>query len=156
MQRLKTFLKYAIWLILFFIFSQIMIYVALNTSYEYKGIEIHSSLIESAQIKATSIDGTASINVKNNSNTDISHKYIKIDCYSKNNVLMGTKYIEIKDLPINEQREYDVRFNFNKVDNAKIDVIDNLPNIATEEQKLSDKIMSPAMVVGALIVLMFI
>ena len=156
MQRMKTFLKYAIWVILFFIFSQILIYVALNTTYKDKKVEIKSPLIVNSEVKATSIDGTATINVKNNSNNQISTKYIKLDCYSKNNVLMGTKYIDIKDLPVNEQIKYDVRFNFNKVDHVIIDVVDSLPNTVTEEQKLSDKIMTPEMVVGALILLMFI
>ena len=147
----KKFLMYAIWVILFFIFSQVMIYVALNTAYSYKKVVGQSSLIREAEIKTSSISGIAKIKLFNNTQTDIENKYIKIDCYSKHNVLMGTKYIEIEELKANEEQEYEVRFNFNKVDNAVIDVVDEIPSNITKEQLLSDKKLTFVAVVAALI-----
>ena len=38
MSRLKTFFMYAVWVLVFFIFSQVMIYVAINTTYKYKNM----------------------------------------------------------------------------------------------------------------------
>ena len=153
MPRLKTFSKYLLWIILFFIFSQLMIYVALNTTYRYKAVESKTPLITQAEVQATSVDGFAKCKILNNTQTYIENKYIKIDCYSKNSVLMGTKYIKIDKIATNEEKEYEVRFNFNKVDNVTMQIIDNIPQTATEEQKVSDPKMNAAMLISALILL---
>ncbi|MCF0125046.1 MAG: hypothetical protein HUJ68_04705, partial [Clostridia bacterium] len=34
MSRMKTFFKYAMWIILFFVFSELITYVGLNSSYK--------------------------------------------------------------------------------------------------------------------------
>ena len=57
MDRMKTFLKYIIWFVLFFFFSNFIINVGLNSS--YKNIERRDS-IEQVQIKqaqATLVNG---------------------------------------------------------------------------------------------------
>lgn len=153
MSRLKTFFMYAVWVLVFFIFSQVMIYVAINTTYKYKNIEIKTSTITNAEVQATSINGFAKCKIVNNTQRDIENKYIKLDCYSKNNVLMGTKYIKIDKIQTNEEQEFEVRFNYSKVDNAKIEIIDEMPQDVTEEQKDSDPTMNAAMLISALILL---
>lgn len=153
MSRLKTFFMYAVWVLVFFIFSQVMIYVAINTTYKYKNIEIKTSTITEAEVQATSINGFAKGKIVNNTQSDIENKYIKLECYSKNDVLMGTKYIKIDKIPTNEEQEFEVRFNYSKVDNAKIEIIDEIPQNVTEEQTISDPEMNAAMVISALILL---
>lgn len=146
MTTLKKFLMYGSWVLLFFIFSQIMIYVAINTTYKYKNVEISSASITQAEVQATSINGFA----KGKITEGTQNKYIKIECYSKNDVLMGTKYIKIET---NEEQEFEVKFNYSRVDNAKIEIVDEIPNDITEEQKISDPEMNAAMVITALILL---
>lgn len=146
MTTLKKFLMYGSWVLLFFIFSQIMIYVAINTTYKYKNVEISSASITQAEVQATSINGFA----KGKITEGAQNKYIKIECYSKNDVLMGTKYIKIET---NEEQEFEVKFNYSRVDNAKIEIVDEIPNDITEEQKISDPEMNAAMVITALILL---
>ena len=153
MARLKTFFKYFIWALAFFIFSQVMIYVAINTTYKYKNIEIETPLILEAQVEATSINGIAKCKIKNSTQNDITDKYIKIECYSKNDVLMGTKYLKIDKVNTNEEKEFEVRFNYSRVDRAKINIVDNVDENTTEEQKISDPEMNAAMVISALIML---
>lgn len=153
MSRLKTFFMYAVWVLVFFIFSQVMIYVAINTTYKYKNIEVRTSIITEAEVQATSINGFAKCKIVNNTQSDIENKYIKLECYSKNDVLMGTKYIKIDKILTNEEQEFEVRFNYSRVDNAKIEIIDEIPQDVTEEQTISDPEMNAAMVISALILL---
>ena len=153
MTTMKKFFMYAVWVILFFIFSQVMIYVAINTTYKTKQVDVKTQSIINASVNASSINGTAKCIVKNNTENDIENKYIKIDCYPKNNVLMGTKYIKIDKILTNEEKEFEVRFNYNKVDRAEIEIIDELPNEATNEKKISDPEMTIAMAITALILL---
>lgn len=153
MARMKRLFTYAIWVIAFFIFSQIMIYIAINTTYKYKPVEGKSSLITTAEVQATSINGIAKCWIKNNTQNKIENKYIKIDCYSKNDVLMGTKYIKIDEMQTNEEKEFEVRFNYSRVDKAQIEIVNELPQNTEERQIISDPEMSMAMVISALILL---
>ncbi len=146
MATLKKFLMYGSWILLFFIFSQIMIFIAINTTYKYKKVESYSTLITQAEVKATSVNGFAKCKVKSGAQ----NKYIKIDCYSKNDVLMGTKYIKIET---NEEQEFEVRFNYSKVDNAKVNIVDQIPQDIEEDQTMSDPKMNAAMLISALILL---
>ena len=153
MSRLKTFLMYAVWVLVFFIFSRVMIFIAINTTYEYKNIEVRTSIITEAEVQATSINGFAKCKILNNTQIDIENKYIKLVCYSKNDVLMGTKYIKIDKILTNEEKEFEVRFNYSRVDYATIEIIEEIPQDVTEEQIISDPEMNIAMVISALILL---
>lgn len=150
MKRMKTFFIYFLLVVIFFIYSQAMIYLAINSTYQHKSIDINTELPVSAQVIATSVNGKANIKVTNNTENIIENKYIKLECYSKNNVLMGTKYIKIDKIETDEEKEFEVRFNFNKVDRAVISIVEEQELTdakATEEQKESD----PQMGLAALI-----
>lgn len=159
MARIKTFFIYLLLVIAFFIFSQVIIYIAINTTYEYKSVELKTTIISEAELQATSINGFAKGKVINNTESEIENKYIKIQCYSKHNVLMGTKYIKVDKIKAKEEKEFEVRFNYNKVDRAIIDVVDekildeqNVP----KEEKLSDSERGLAAIIAALILVYFI
>lgn len=153
MSTLKKFLMYGSWVLLFFIFSQIMIFIAINTTYKYKKVEVYTTAITEAEVQATSINGFAKCKVVNKTQSNIENKYIKIDCYSKKDTLMGTKYIKIDEIQPNEEKEFEVRFKFNRVDKAKIQIIDEIEQDVSEEQLVSDPEMTLAMIISALILL---
>ena len=46
--------------------------------------------------------------------------------YSKRNVLLGTKYVEIKDFRINERREFRMGFEFTDVEYCKVAMVDSV------------------------------
>ena len=159
MARMKTFFIYFLLIVGFFVFSQIMIYFALNGTYKYKNVDVKSSIPIEAEVKATSIDGVAKGKIYNNTENAIENKYVKVACYSKNDTLMGTKYIKIDKKEAKEEKEFEVRFNFNKVDRAEIALVEEqalTDNGVTEEQKISDSERGLAAVIGALILLYFI
>ena len=124
MSRMKTFATYAIWLILFWILSDILIYVGLNTTYKNipqntespKGIEV-------VQMQATTVNGRAKINV---SDTSLSGKFIKIDLFSTTGVTLGTQYIEIGNLKENEIKEFETYFKISEVNSYEISVVEEV------------------------------
>ena len=159
MARMKTFFIYFLLVVAFFIFSQVMIYIALNTTFQYKNIELKTTIPMEVEVQATSVNGFAKGKIINNTESEIQNKYIKIECYSKHNTLMGTKYIEIGKLNAKEEKEFEVHFNFDRVDRAVIDVVDervleeqNVP----EEEKTSDKEKGLAAMIAGVILLIFI
>ena len=152
----KKFLIYFLLVIAFFIFSQIIIYIAINTTYGYKKVEIKSTIPMSAEVQATSVNGFAKVKVKNIIDNPIENKYIKINCYSKNDVLMGTKYIKIDKIDAKEEKEFEVRFNFNRVERAVIDIVEKqalTDEPIKQEQLMSDPKMGFAALVAAVTLL---
>lgn len=159
MARMKTFFIYLLIVVAFFIFSQIMIYIAINTTYEYKNIQIKNSSIKEPELQATSINGFAKCKIKNETENEMANQYIKIECYSKHDVLMGTKYMEIGRIKAKEEKQFEVRFNYNKVDRAIIDIVDRETleeKQVPEEEKISDPERGLATMIAALILLYFI
>ncbi|MCI9015687.1 MAG: hypothetical protein HFJ53_00750 [Clostridia bacterium] len=140
MERMKTFAIYALVIILFFIFSNVMIEIAIKTS--YKPITSYVTKkdmyeIEMTQAKATYVNGYIGGNIKNiNANEET--KYIKIDFYSPRNIVLGTKYIELKNWKQGEMCEFKIGFRYTDVAYAKIDVIDYIQEEVTKEQFMSD------------------
>ena len=159
MARLKTFFIYFLLVVAFFIFSQVMIYIAINTTFVNKKIETKTTTLVQMELQATSVNGFAKGKIINNTENNIENKYLKIECYSKYDTLMGTKYIEIDKLKAKEEKEFEVHFNFNKVDKAVIDIVDEKvleEQNVTEEEKISDPEKGLAAMIVAVILLTFI
>lgn len=153
MSRMKTFFIYFLLVVLFFIFSQIIIALSIHTSYSYKSYEIKTAIPMTAEVQATSVNGYVKGKVINNTAEAIQNKFIKIECYSKNNVLLGTKYIEIENINTKETLEYEMKFNYNRVEKVVIDIVNEIPEDVPEEDKTSDPEMNFAMLATALILL---
>ena len=133
MDRLKTFAKYAVWIILFWILSDILIYFGLNST--YKQIEEQNEL--SSQIivnraEATRVNGRINGKFINNEEQDLSGKYLKIDLYSSIGNILGTNYLEIGKLEPNETREFETYFKVQDVKSYSISVVDQKEEIVGE------------------------
>ena len=128
MARMKTFFIYFLLVVLFFIYSQIMIYIGVRTTYKDKDVEIETTIPMEAQEKATSVNGIANVKIKNTTDKDIEGKYIKLECYSKHDTLMGTKYIQINQIGENEEKEFEIEFKYNEVEKAIITIVDEMPS----------------------------
>ena len=57
MDRMKTFLKYTLWLILFYIFSNLMIYLNIETTYQNIGRKDNLEQVTVYQAQATKKHG---------------------------------------------------------------------------------------------------
>lgn len=107
MERMKTFGIYALCIILFFIFSNVMIDIAIKSTYN----EIEADIVLKDNLKldintakVTYVNGYVKGSITNTGETPVEKTYVKIDLYSKRDVLLGTKYVEIKDLQKGEKR----------------------------------------------------
>lgn len=142
MARMKTFGLYALCVILFFIFSNVMIELALKASYspidiyitEEQGIRINVS-----EAKATYVNGYVGGTIKNE-NSLIPKTYLKIELYSKRNVCLGKKYVTIENLNQGESRDFRMGFEFTDVEYAKIIKVDEIKEETVEEDFISQNL----------------
>lgn len=116
MSRMKTFFKYAMWVILFFIFSEIMININLETVYRNIGRKDNLPQITIYQAQATKVNGRIKGTIKNQVENKIEFKYIKVDFYSERDVLLGTKYIDVSAMRENETQDLELYFKLQNVD----------------------------------------
>ncbi len=103
MDKLKKYFIYILLLVGFFILSNFLINVGLNSTYKkITRKEDNLSQVVIYQEEATFVNGRIKGIVSNTST--INDKYIKFDFYSERNVKLGSKYIEIDkakvDMPI--------------------------------------------------------
>lgn len=125
MSRLKTFAKYAIWIILFWILSDILIYYGVNST--YKNLKIKNEIPSQITIKnaeATKVNGRIKGTIANKEDSDMSGKYLKIDLYSDNGNLLATEYEEIGNLRTNEVKSFETYFKMQDVKQYEVNIVD--------------------------------
>ena len=136
MDSMKKFLMYALILIAFYIFSNLMINAFLKVSYsDMHGYEINVDFNqlygEVSEAKSSTRNGYINGIVKNNSDTNIENKYLKVTLLSKKKVVIDKKYIKIDKLEPKEVRKYEVKFDNDNVKTFTIELVDEVPE---EEQ----------------------
>ena len=125
MSTLKTFAKYAIWLILFWVLSDILIYYGINSTYKAisnKGENPKQVTINSAE--ATKVNGRIIGKVSNDEENDMRGKFLKIDLYAENGNLLATEYEEIGNLRANEVKSFETYFKMQDVKSYGITVVE--------------------------------
>ena len=134
MSRLKTFAKYAIWLILFWILSDILIYYGVNST--YKNLKIKNEIPSQITIKnaeATKVNGRIKGTIANKEDSDISGKYLKIDLYADNGNLLATEYEEIGNLRANEVKSFETYFKMQDVKQYEVNIVDKKTEETTSD-----------------------
>ena len=128
MERMKTFLIYVLMLIAFALFSNFLIYMSLNST--YKSIDVKDNVASQVTIQkaeATTVNGRMFGKVKNTEENDINGKYIEIDLYSSKNVLLGTKYIKVNNLEVNQEENFEIYFKLQNIKSYNINIVDEIP-----------------------------
>lgn len=134
MSRLKTFAKYAIWIILFWILSDILIYYGVNST--YKNLKIKNEVPSQVTIKnaeATKVNGRIKGTVANSEDSDLSGKYLKIDLYADNGNLLATEYEEIGNLRANEVKSFETYFKMQDVKQYEVNIVDKKTEETTSD-----------------------
>ena len=125
MDRVKTLFKYAIWVILFWILSDVLIYFGINST--YKDIVSKNEISNQITInnaEATTVNGRILGTVTNNEENDISEKYLKVDLYSDIGNLVGTNFLEIGNLGTIETKSFATYFKIQNVKSYEINIVD--------------------------------
>lgn len=121
MSTMKRFGKYAIWIILFWIFSELLINIGLKTTYkDLKKVGDIPTGIQVVEMKATAVNGKVKL-IANS--TYLSNKYIKINLYSGKDVLLGTQYLEIGNLEEGQSKEIETYFKISEVEKYEIQIV---------------------------------
>ena len=124
MERMKTLLKYALWIILFWILSDILIQVGLDST--YKNIQQRGEIptgVEIVQMQATAVNGRTKIKV---TDKELSGKFLKIDLYSSTGVKLGTQYMEIGNIRTAEGKELETYFRISEVKSYEVTVVEEM------------------------------
>ena len=116
MDRMKTFLKYAIFIIAFYIFSNLLIYLNLETAYQNIGRNDNLPQITIYQAQATKINGRIKGTIYNGKENKITNKYLRIDLYSERDTYLGSKYIDVSTMREEETRNLEIYFKVQDVD----------------------------------------
>lgn len=145
MDRMKTFFKYAMFLLVFYIFSNILINVGLNMRFnEITSKEDLSSQIAITQAEATRVNGRIKGNVKNTQENNINGKYLKVDLYKNDNTLMGTNYIAINDINVDESQDFEVYFKMQDIEYYDINIVNTAEQTLNSELFLDDDLKTTA------------
>lgn len=133
MDRMKTFLLYALGIVGFIFLSTILedglidaMYVKMTGSINTSGYGIS---IDEVSAKATNVNGNMKIKITNNSET-YNKLYLKIDLFTKQGLLAKTKYVEIGNLNVGESKEYQIKLKGNELEKYNISVVheDTIPD----------------------------
>lgn len=156
MARLKKFLLYAVMIAGFWIFSDILIYLSINSTYAHINTRVYTNSPEIivGESKATYVNGFVKGSIKNNTDDIITDKYLKIDLYSARDVKLGTKYVKIENLEINKYQDFEMWYKFTDVEYANITVTEDIKN-STEEEFISQE-TATYLVLGTVLVLYFL
>ncbi len=120
MSRIKTFILYGVGVLAFMIFSHIIINVSLESSYQRLGRKDNIIQVSLYQAEATYVNGRVKGTISNPEENQLTSKYLRFDFYSPRDVLMGTKYIDVSDLGVNEEKDIEMYFKLNNVDYLNI------------------------------------
>ena len=124
MDKLKKFRNYLIWIILFWIFSDILIYAGLNSTYkDMNNIGTIPLGVYVTQMQSTKVNGIIKLEVND---PELSGKYIKIDLYSNIGNLLGTQYLEIGNVTENQPKTIEKYFKITDVKKYEITVVDEM------------------------------
>lgn len=129
MNRIKTFAKYALMIILFYIFSNILIFFGINTNYD--NLDVKGTIPEQVNIttaSATLVNGKVKGYLSDTSS--ISDKYIKFNFYTDTDSLACIKCLKVSELKNNEFSFY---FKYNYITSYSVEIVDE-----SEYQDIND------------------
>ena len=116
MDRMKTLMKYVLWGIIFFVFSNIIINFTLKTTYQDIERKDNLEQVNINEAQATKINGRIKGTIYNSTENKITNKYLRIDLYSERNIFLGSRYIDVASMRDDETRNFEVYFKVQDVD----------------------------------------
>lgn len=118
---------YALWVVLFIIFSDFLINVGLNSSYRPIERRDNISQVNVYQAEATLVNGRIRGLITNSETDNISNKYLEFDFYSERDVFLGKKIINVNELQAGETQNFEILFKLENVNYYTITVLDERP-----------------------------
>ena len=128
-QRIQTrnLRRWLIWFILLFAFVTIGSILAIKSMYhDITSYEILSEnpIVTVSEAKATNVNGYIKGEIRNESEEDVSNKYLCFMLCNENNDVIGTEYIEIGNLISGQTKTYELQFKRDNVDRFIVGLAD--------------------------------
>ena len=127
MKRVRTLLMYASWVVLFFIFSEFLINVSLESSYRAIGRKDSLKQVSVYQAEATRVNGRLKGSIVNTAENRITENYMKVDFYSPRNIHLGSKYFDVSQMEENETKDFEMYFKLEDVSYYEISFTNDKP-----------------------------
>lgn len=150
MDRMKTFFKYAMWIILFFILSEFLINVGLNSSYRDIQRKDNIEQVIVYQAQATLVNGRVKGMVTNSEANNLNAKYVRFDFYSKRDILVGRKYIAINDLEVDKPQTFEFYFELKGVSSYEVFITDHKEDDDLEISLVPEEWTRPEIIMGTI------
>ncbi len=158
MDRMKTFLKYLIIFVAFYLLTNVLTSIALANN--YKAItctknETPSYTVSVTEAKATSVSGYVSGTIKLNGKVAEPEKYLQVDFYSKYGTCLGRKYIELDSVKTGE-KEFKTNFEYDNISTFEITTTNEIEKLSEVQTDMISKGYMAMTVLGVLIVLYYV
>lgn len=155
MEPFSTLQKIAIWiaiLVSVFFLSNFLIEVGLNSTYkDITRQDNNNEQIIVYQADATYVNGRIRGLIKDTEKQK--GKYVKIELYSKRNVLVGKSYIELKDTQNGEEQPFELLFRAKDVATYKMETVSQKEE-GPELEIVPKELTRPEIVLGTIITLL--
>ena len=146
---------YALWVVLFIIFSDFLINVALNSTYEPIERRDNVSQVNVYQAEATLVNGRIRGLITNSEANNISNKYLEFDFYSERDVYLGKKIINVNELQPGETQNFEILFKLEDVEYYTVSVLDEKPE-GEEIQILPDGMTTSQVILATVVTLLIL
>lgn len=142
MSRMKTLILYALAVVVAYFLTQLLINVSIESTYKTIQRKDEIKQVVITQAEATIANGRIKGIIVNSEENPINGKYVRIDFYSERDVLMGTKYIDISTLGMNQVQNIEMYFKLENVSYYEVSIADEktepeielLPNDLTKSE----------------------
>ena len=130
MGNMKKITKFILFFVILYFFSNFACMKIIASKYEDKrdNIKIVSNVegveINFEEFSAAFSNGKVRGSVTNNTDAELKNKAIQMDFYSKFNNKIGTKYMELGDIPNGENSGFSTQFNYDNINSAEVYLID--------------------------------
>lgn len=123
MDSVKTFLKYALIIIVFAILSELLISASLQSSYKDIKRKDNISQVTISQAQATLVNGKIKGTIVDDRKDNLTGKYVKITLYSKRDNEVGKKYVPIETTDVNKTQDFSLYFEKQDVTSYDISIV---------------------------------
>lgn len=153
MARLKTFLIYALIIVGFFLFSEFLINVGLNSSYKDITRKDNTSQVEINEAQATLVNGKIKGTIKDErGQNSLTGKYVEIDLYSSRDNMIGRRYVEIETTDVNTTQDFNIYFEAEDVKSYSVVIVNEKEN--GELKIIPEELTKPEIIIATIVTLL--
>lgn len=159
MNRMKTFLKYLILFIAFYILTDILIGIALTNNYRAISCtknETGSYVTQVSTAKATNVSGYVEGKIKLDEAAQSPEQYLQIDFYSKYGHCLGRKYVDLSSVQAGQEKDFKVNFELSNIATYEITTTNEVEKLSDVQLDMVSKGYLAIGIVGALIILYYV